>query len=130
MSDFDLVAESWNSLGSRLASVFHAALTPNALLSLDHHFIEVNAAYTTMTGRHRADCLGRHIFDVFPERAELAGEAPALQLAASFDRAVESGRPDSMSILRFDVADEAGDFAPVTGTSRTSRSPTMRAWST
>ena len=108
----DVVARTWSTLGSRLASVFHSAVTPYALLSLDHVYVEVNEAHTEMTGRTREECVGLHIFDVFPESQDLSADAPARRLQNSFERAAASGAPDTMPVLRFDVTDENGEFRP------------------
>ncbi len=109
MKDREVLATTWEALGSHLASVFHSISSPLAALSLDHRFIEVNQAYTDMIGRSRGELVGRFVFEAFPENPGLVVEAPASGLVASLEKVAATGLTERMPVLRFDIANEAGD---------------------
>lgn len=85
------------------ASVF--AATPTALVVLDPDFVirEVNTAYLEATGRSRDELIGRPLFEMFPGPAEAIGH-----LRASLERVRDTGKPDTMAVLRYDIPDGAG----------------------
>lgn len=81
--------------------VFEAAVTPLAVVTTDHVFAAVNAAYCEATGRRRDELLGKALFDVFPDNPD--AEESARLLRSSIDEAIATGSPQLMALQRYDV---------------------------
>ncbi|GHB32410.1 hypothetical protein GCM10010377_23440 [Streptomyces viridiviolaceus] len=90
------------------------AVTPTPCLILDPHLViaDVNDAYLDVVRHHRDDLIGRRMFDVFPANPDDPGADGVPNLSASFARVLESGRPDTMALQRYDipVRDRPGVF--------------------
>ena len=73
---------------------------PNPCLVLDRTLtiVGANRAYLAATKRELEDIVGRWAWDAFPTDPETLR-----QCAASFERVVRTGRPDTMALLRFDI---------------------------
>jgi C4-dicarboxylate-specific signal transduction histidine kinase len=67
------------------------------------HIVAATDAYCRATLIARADVLGRHIFDVFPDDAAREGADGVANLRASLERVVRLRRSDAMAIQRYDV---------------------------
>ena len=84
---------------------------PVAVLVMDRRLVirEANAAYLALTGRTRAEVLGRDVFDAFPENPDGVGqvEGPA-SLRASLQRVLSTRAPHAMPLLKYDVESEPG----------------------
>ncbi|HYC04197.1 MAG TPA: PAS domain-containing protein [Azospirillaceae bacterium] len=92
------------------AALFQHVPTPCLVLSTDLVIVEVNAAYLSAVGRQRAELLGRHVFDAFPENPDDPGSDGPTALRASLDRVLATGRTDAMPDQRYDIprSPEAG----------------------
>jgi hypothetical protein len=64
---------------------------------------EVNRAYLEATSRERADLLGRHIFDAFPDNPDDSDADGVRNLNASLQRALATGAPDVMALQKYDI---------------------------
>jgi PAS domain S-box-containing protein len=88
---------------------------PGAFLLLDPSLRVIGASdlYLSLTMTRRADILGRHLFDVFPDNPEDPEATGVRNLRASLERVIASRRADTMAVQRYDVrrpAEEGGDF--------------------
>lgn len=83
--------------------LFDALPSPHMVLDPDFNFVAVNPAYETATQRSRGELLGRNLFDVFPND----GEGGQL-LRASFRRVFDTGKPDTLAYIRYDLARPGG----------------------
>jgi serine phosphatase RsbU (regulator of sigma subunit) len=90
-------------------AVFNAAPVPYFLATTDVVYVAVNDAYVEATGRSREELVGSNLFDVFPGNPGDALGNNVAALRESIERAVRTGRPDPMPLLRYDIQD------PVTG---------------
>lgn len=93
--------------------LFDAA--PGLYLVLDPalRIVAVNAAYASATRTHRADILGKGIFEVFPDNPEDPSAEGVRNLRASLSRVLQTGRPDAMPVQKYDIRkpdDEGGGF--------------------
>lgn len=84
------------------------AATPSALVVLTPDLVicEVNTAYLDVTGRSRDELIGRPLFEVFPVPVDTVDH-----LRASLERVRDTGKPDAMSVQRYDIPDGRGGFA-------------------
>lgn len=81
------------------------AHSPNAYLLLDHelNIRWANDIYLKLTDRERDDIVGRYVFDAFPSEGE-----SRQQLETSFDRVLETGEPDEIAHIRYDIPNASG----------------------
>lgn len=82
-------------------------ISPNPYVTLDRDLTIVwaNREYLKVTMRHLDDIVGRNIFEAYPSEGE-----SYRQLRASFDRVLETGKPDEIAHIRYDIPDERGSF--------------------
>jgi len=85
------------------AALFAAIPTPYLVLTPDLVIVEANAAYLGVVGRTREELVGRPLFEAFPPTADDLDGSGASRVQISFERARDSGRPDTMPILRYDI---------------------------
>jgi diguanylate cyclase (GGDEF)-like protein/PAS domain S-box-containing protein len=85
-------------------SLFEALPTAYLVLGRDWHIVEINEAYSRLTGRSRAELLGRAVFEAFPPPAHDGG-GPDVE--RSFLRARDEGLVDVMPLHKYDVLDVA-----------------------
>jgi len=92
------------------AGLFAATPSPYLILTPDFVICDVNAAYLRATRRTREDLVGRNVFDAFPDNPDDPSADGVRNLRASLERALATGRADSMAIQKYDipVTDEAG----------------------
>ncbi|HZG02166.1 MAG TPA: SpoIIE family protein phosphatase [Streptomyces sp.] len=86
------------------AALFDAIPTPVAVLDPDLVIVAANHAYLEVTGRRREDLLGRYAFDAFPPNPADPQADGLRNLLASFRRVLETGKPDTMVLQRYDIA--------------------------
>lgn len=91
-------------------ALFAAAPAAYLVLTPELVICEVNAAYLRATGRERAELLGRHVFDAFPENPATPGATNTRDLEASLQLVLATGEPDVMSLLRYDIPVGGGRF--------------------
>jgi PAS domain-containing protein len=74
------------------------------------HIIDINEAYAHATMTTRAMVVGRLLFDVFPDNPDDPLADGVSNLYASLRAAVDSRRPNTMPIQRYDIRDVDGRF--------------------
>ena len=81
--------------------------SPNPYVTLDRDLTIVwaNQEYLKATMRSLEDIVGRNLFDAYPSEGE-----SYRQLRASFDRVLETGEPDEIAHIRYDIPDERGSY--------------------
>ena len=81
--------------------------SPNSYVALDRDLTIVwaNREYLKVTMRRLDDIVGRNLFEAYPSEGE-----SYRQLRASFDRVLETGGPDEIAHIRYDIPDERGSF--------------------
>lgn len=79
--------------------------SPNAYMLLDRElrYVAANAAYLRVTATRLEDLLGRRIFDVFPNDPDNPNNESVQLLRRSLERALASGRPDALALIRYRV---------------------------
>ncbi|MTE19730.1 SpoIIE family protein phosphatase [Streptomyces sp. TRM43335] len=91
------------------AALFDAVPTPLAVLNPALVFVEANQAYLNVTGRTRDEVVGRPLFEVFPPNPDDPRNDGAKNLRASFRRVLETGKPDTMVLQRYDLPVPGGE---------------------
>jgi PAS domain-containing protein len=108
-------------------AIFHCLPVPIMVMTPDKVITDVNRAYCEISGRARAELIGRSVFDAFPDNPSEPGSTGSANLNASLTRVSETGECDVMALQRYDTeaADSPGEFterywcpvnAPVFGT--------------
>lgn len=88
-SDFKLLFES--------APALYMVLDPN------FHIVALSNKYCEATMIKREECLGRHLFDVFPDNPDDKEATGTAQLGASLKRVLETKSSDMMAIQKYDI---------------------------
>ncbi|MFG2881799.1 PP2C family protein-serine/threonine phosphatase [Streptomyces sp. NPDC048297] len=88
-------------------ALFSVTPSPYLVLDPDLMMVEVNEAYLRATGRTRDELIGRYLFDVHPDNPADPDADGVRNLSASLQRVLDSKRPDTMAVQKYDV--------PVTG---------------
>ncbi|MBB2925515.1 PAS domain-containing protein [Cellulomonas cellasea] len=83
--------------------MFASAPTAYLLLFPDFTIADANEAYLQVTGRTRRELVGRSVFDVFPSNPQDAAGDGVGDLRTALLRVLESGRPETMAVLRYDI---------------------------
>lgn len=86
---------------------------PQPYLLLDDQLVIVGAsdAYLALTDRSRADIVGRHILEAFPENPEAAGTVEQGPLEVSLRHALTTGKPHEMAVIQYDIPEPGGGFS-------------------
>ncbi|MCF6523140.1 PP2C family protein-serine/threonine phosphatase [Streptomyces sp. JJ36] len=84
-------------------AAFRALPSAVALLTPDLVFIDANDEYERTSGRNRAELIGRHVFDVFPDNPHDPQATGSTNLRASLLRVLETGERDTMALQRYDM---------------------------
>ena len=84
-----------------LASAFDASPNPYMLITPEFRYAGMNAAYLEVTGSTRAALIGRNLFDIFDSGPTEEGRENSRQLRASFERVLETGKPDHLAVIRY-----------------------------
>lgn len=79
-----------------------------APLSPEFTILEANDEYLRVTGKLRAEIIGRRLFDAFPDVSEQALKTGKGELQHSLERVIQTMQPDSTGVIRYDLADEKG----------------------
>ena len=90
---------------------FRDASAPYALLDTDLRIRAVNDAFVAATRRERAGMVDEVFADAFPDNPAVPSAHSVRNLAASFDWVLDSARPHSMRIQRYDVERVRGSGA-------------------
>jgi signal transduction histidine kinase/DNA-binding response OmpR family regulator len=85
--------------------------SPNAymVMSPDLTIVWANEAYVLATGTAREAFVGRNVFDAFPNDSNESVNAGVLQLRASFDRVLQTGKVDTIAVISYRVPADAPD---------------------
>ena len=86
------------------AALFSAVPSPCVIVTADLRICEVNPAYLDATGRRREDLIGRDLFDAFPDNPADPRADGERKVRASLERALRTGRPDTMAVQKYDIA--------------------------
>ncbi|MFE5916967.1 PP2C family protein-serine/threonine phosphatase [Streptomyces sp. NPDC002285] len=76
-----------------------------ALLTPELVYADANEDFQRLSGRSRAELVGRYIFDVFPENPNDPAATGMRDVRASMLRVVATGERDTMALQRYDVED-------------------------
>jgi PAS domain S-box-containing protein len=85
--------------------LFRTLPTPYMVMTRDLVLVEANDAYLANVGRTREEIVGRPVFEAFPPSPEALDETGTSHVQRSFERARDTGRPDTMPIQRYDIVD-------------------------
>ena len=84
-----------------LASAFDASPNPYMLITPEFRYAGMNAAYLEVTGSTRDALIGQNLFDIFDSGPTEDGRENSRQLRASFERVLETGKPDHLAVIRY-----------------------------
>ncbi len=76
-----------------------------ALLTPELVYVDANEDFQRLSGRTRAQLVGRYIFDVFPDNPNDPAATGMRDVRASMLRVVATGERDTMALQRYDVED-------------------------
>ncbi len=99
--------------GVDFAALFRAIPTPYLVMTPDLVIVDANPAYLANVGRTHDDIVGRHVFEAFPPAPDALDPATGVsRVQLSFEKALGTGRLDTMPIQKYDIHDAAtGDMA-------------------
>lgn len=86
-----------------LDGLVNASPFPYLILSTGLVILGVNDAYLRVAERSREDLLGQHVFDAFPPDLTESGRKSFEILQASLNRALSSGKPDHLAVMKYDI---------------------------
>jgi serine phosphatase RsbU (regulator of sigma subunit) len=94
------------------AALFAALPTAYLVMTPDLVIVDANPAYCAAVGRVREDIVGRPVFEAFPPTPDALDPATGVsRVQLSFEKARDTGRPDTMPIQKYDIPDPAtGQF--------------------
>lgn len=87
------------------AALFSAIPTPYLVMTPDLVIVGANDAYLANVGRSREELLGRPVFEAFPPADDALDANGVPRVQTSFERARDTGRPDTMPIQKYDIPD-------------------------
>lgn len=93
------------STGLDYERLFEAIPTPYLVMSTDLVIVATNAAYLAVVGRSREDLVGRPVFEAFPPMPDAMDPTGVTRVQLSFERARDTGRPDTMPVQKYDIPD-------------------------
>ena len=79
-------------------ALFEALPSAHMVLDRELRYVAANRAYERSTMRRREELIGQNIFDLFPNEGE-----GGRRLAASFNRVLETGKPDTLAYVPYDI---------------------------
>lgn len=72
--------------------------------------VTANEPYFEVTNTQAKDIFGKGMFEVFPDTSSKAQTTGRGELQESLERVMRTNKPDSTGIIRYDLADEAGEY--------------------
>lgn len=90
------------------SDVFVALPTPYVVLSPQLTMLDMNDAYLQVTGRDRAELIGRYFLEAFPPPSESMGPDGRSELQVSLERVRDTGRPDTLPVQKYPIAGPDG----------------------
>jgi PAS domain S-box-containing protein len=94
--------------GPDFQRIFEALPSAHMVLDRNLNYVAANQAYQRSVLRSMAELEGRNIFDLFPNEGE-----GGRRLRSSFDRVLETGKPDTLAYIPYDIPrpdDQGGGF--------------------
>ena len=94
-------------------ALFESAPGCYLVLDPDLVIVAVSDAYLRATMTKRAELVGRHVFDAFPDNPEDPGTEGTRNLRASLARVLRDKKSDAMSVQKYDIRrpdEEGGGF--------------------
>lgn len=107
MGDVDGLTRS-GPAGPDFRAVFASLPTAYLVMSPDLVIVEANQAYLRLLQRTREEIVGRPVFDAFPPAPEALDENGRNPVQVSLERARDTGKPDQMPLVNYDVLDKSG----------------------
>jgi serine phosphatase RsbU (regulator of sigma subunit) len=110
-SERDRAPERATERATDYAAIFRAMPTPYLVMTPDLVIADANPAYLATTGRVLEDIVGRPVFEAFPGNPN--GTYPdggVAMIRSSFERALATGRIDTMELHEYDIPDGRGGF--------------------
>jgi len=96
----DLISSS-DDLDFRL--LFESSPDLYLILNTKLEIVAVSNAYTQATLTRREEILGKSLFQVFPDNPDDSTAEGQRNLRASLQRVLQSGKPDTMSVQKYDI---------------------------
>ena len=95
------------------AAVFRDLPIPVILMTPEFVIADMNLAYLQVAGRTRAELVGRHVFEAFPDNPDDPDANGVRELSLSLNRVLTTGKPDALSMQQYDVElpGSPGEFA-------------------
>jgi PAS domain-containing protein len=87
---------------------FETSPMAHLILTPDLTIVAANASYRTMMGSPLDQMVGRFLFDAFPDNAEAPSTTDRRSVTDSFHRALIRGRPETLALIRYDIAGADG----------------------
>ncbi|HEV7618838.1 MAG TPA: EAL domain-containing protein [Burkholderiaceae bacterium] len=84
-------------------ALFDKSPYPYLLLAPDLTIIGANGTYLRTAERSLEDIVGQHVFDAFPQNPDDPDDSSLRDLQASLERAINTGKPDSMALVRYAI---------------------------
>jgi two-component sensor histidine kinase len=84
-------------------AIFEAVPELYLIVDSDLHIVAGSEAYLQATMTRRADIVGRHMFDVFPDNPDDVNATGVRNLAASFDKVLRSRVAHFMAVQKYDI---------------------------
>lgn len=94
-------------------AIFESLQSPHIVVAADYPKLTIlaeNEAHAKVGMVNRKDTIGRPLLEVFPDTSEEYKKTGRSELAESMQRAITTGKPDSMPLLRYDLRDEEGNW--------------------
>jgi PAS domain S-box-containing protein len=79
------------------------------ILNANLEIVAVSNAYTRATLTRREEILGKTMFQVFPDNPDDPEAEGVRNLRASLQRVLQSGKPDTMPVQKYDIRRQDGD---------------------
>ena len=92
------------------ARLFAAIPTPYLVMSPDLVIVDANDAYLAAVDRSHDDIVGRPVFEAFPPLPDALDASGVSRVQLSFERARDTGVPDTMPVQKYDIPDSSGGF--------------------
>ncbi len=98
-----MISEQRDASPPDFEAIFEAAPELYLVLASDLHIVAGSDAYLKATMTRRADVLGRHMFEVFPDNPADTHATGVRNLRHSLETVLRTGRPHFMPVQKYDV---------------------------
>ncbi|MDY8110227.1 histidine kinase dimerization/phosphoacceptor domain -containing protein [Fulvimarina sp. 2208YS6-2-32] len=92
------------------AAILAGIPQPYLVLDTDLTIVAATDAYLETTDSRRADIVGRHILQAFPENPSESGAAEQGPLEVSLRHVLSTGEPHEMAVIQYDLPQAGGGF--------------------